>query len=207
MIWGMFRGLGLYYADPAQPLTTARGEIDDLGHDLSDLSVRGVRRPDALPRGCLEDCACSFFSSLRSLNSARQQQAPLRPPLPSTMPLLGPSATTTPSPPLLLLPPHPAISKDYTTTAAAVAAVAAATTTISAGLTRSLARSRAPARPVCLLFARRFVFVCVGQEYFLSEDAGEVLRSVRELKSPAYHYEIVKRGINMSLDARDHEVS
>eukprot|EP00904_Undaria_pinnatifida_P000488 jgi/Undpi1/1043/HiC_scaffold_10.g04506.m1 len=43
------------------------------------------------------------------------------------------------------------------------------------------------------------------EEYFLSEDAGEVLRSVRELKSPAYHYEIVKRGINMSLDARDHE--
>lgn len=44
------------------------------------------------------------------------------------------------------------------------------------------------------------------KEYFLSEDIGEVLRSVKELKSPAYHYEIVKRGINMSLDARDHEV-
>ncbi|CAM9340282.1 unnamed protein product [Ascophyllum nodosum] len=43
------------------------------------------------------------------------------------------------------------------------------------------------------------------EEYFLSEDIGEVLRSVRELESPAYHYEIVKRGINMSLDARDHE--
>ena len=66
----------------------------------------------------------------------------------------------------------------------------------------------------CLL-VRSFVFFCVFflfalflflQEYFLSEDAGEVLRSVRELKSPAYHYEIVKRGINMSLDARDHEV-
>lgn len=44
------------------------------------------------------------------------------------------------------------------------------------------------------------------QEYFLSEDVGEVLRSIKELKSPAYHYEIVKRGINMSLDAKDHEV-
>ncbi|CAM9831660.1 unnamed protein product, partial [Hapterophycus canaliculatus] len=43
------------------------------------------------------------------------------------------------------------------------------------------------------------------EEYFLSEDIAEVLRSVKELKSPAYHYEIVKRGINMSLDAKDHE--
>lgn len=47
---------------------------------------------------------------------------------------------------------------------------------------------------------------CRSQEYFLSEDVGEVLRSVRELESPAYHFEIVKRGINMSIDARDHEV-
>ena len=42
----MFPGLGLYYADPAQPLTTAGGELDDLDSDLSDLdhdlSVRGV---------------------------------------------------------------------------------------------------------------------------------------------------------------------
>ncbi|CAM9868389.1 unnamed protein product, partial [Ectocarpus sp. 12 AP-2014] len=43
------------------------------------------------------------------------------------------------------------------------------------------------------------------EEYFLSEDVSEVLRSVKELKSPAYHYEIVKRGINMSIDAKDHE--
>ncbi|CAM9421474.1 unnamed protein product [Ectocarpus sp. 6 AP-2014] len=43
------------------------------------------------------------------------------------------------------------------------------------------------------------------EEYFLSEDISEVLRSVKELKSPAYHYEIVKRGINMSIDAKDHE--
>lgn len=47
---------------------------------------------------------------------------------------------------------------------------------------------------------------CAKQEYFLSEDVSEVLRSIKELKSPAYHYEIVKRGINMSLDAKDHEV-
>ena len=31
------------YADPAQPLTTAGEEIDDLDNDLSDLSVRGVK--------------------------------------------------------------------------------------------------------------------------------------------------------------------
>lgn len=60
------------------------------------------------------------------------------------------------------------------------------------------------------------IYVCVlmlcippvydRQEYFLSEDVGEVLRSIKELESPAYHYEVVKRAINMSLDARDHEV-
>ena len=42
----MFPGLDLYCTDPAQPLTTAGGEQDDLDHDLSDLydlSVRGVQ--------------------------------------------------------------------------------------------------------------------------------------------------------------------
>ena len=41
----MFRGLDLYYAHPAQPLTTADEELDDLliDHDLSDLFVRGVQ--------------------------------------------------------------------------------------------------------------------------------------------------------------------
>ena len=39
----MFPGLDLYYADPAQPLTTAGEELDDLDHDLSDLSVRRVK--------------------------------------------------------------------------------------------------------------------------------------------------------------------
>ena len=38
----MFPGLDLYCADPAQPLTTAREKLDDLDHDLSDLSVLGV---------------------------------------------------------------------------------------------------------------------------------------------------------------------
>ena len=32
-----------YYAEHAQPLTTAGEELDDLDHDLSDLSVRGVQ--------------------------------------------------------------------------------------------------------------------------------------------------------------------
>ena len=33
MLYHMFTGLDLYYADPAQPLTTACGELDDLDHD------------------------------------------------------------------------------------------------------------------------------------------------------------------------------
>ena len=38
----VFPGLDLYYTDPAQTLTTAVKEPDDLDDDLSDLSVRGV---------------------------------------------------------------------------------------------------------------------------------------------------------------------
>ena len=38
----MFPGLVLYYTDPAQPLTTAREDLDDLAHDLSDLSDLSV---------------------------------------------------------------------------------------------------------------------------------------------------------------------
>ena len=34
----MFPGLDLYDADPGQPFTTAGKELDDLDHDLSDLS-------------------------------------------------------------------------------------------------------------------------------------------------------------------------
>mmetsp|Transcript_4044 Transcript_4044/g.5624 ORF Transcript_4044/g.5624 Transcript_4044/m.5624 type:complete len:396 (+) Transcript_4044:110-1297(+) len=43
------------------------------------------------------------------------------------------------------------------------------------------------------------------EEYFLSEDLDEVERSVVELESPEYNYELVKRAINLSLDKRDHE--
>ena len=38
MVYYRFAGLDLCYADPAQPLTTAGDELDDLDHDLSDLS-------------------------------------------------------------------------------------------------------------------------------------------------------------------------
>ena len=39
MLYHLFPGLDCrYYADPAQPLTTAGQEPDDLDHDLSDLS-------------------------------------------------------------------------------------------------------------------------------------------------------------------------
>ena len=34
----MFPALDMYYADPAQPLTTAGEELDDLDRDLSDPS-------------------------------------------------------------------------------------------------------------------------------------------------------------------------
>ena len=38
MIWHMFSGLDRYCADPVQPLITASEEVDDLDHDLFDLS-------------------------------------------------------------------------------------------------------------------------------------------------------------------------
>ena len=41
MIYYRFAGLDLCYADPAQPLTTADEQLDDLDHDLSDLSEVG----------------------------------------------------------------------------------------------------------------------------------------------------------------------
>ena len=44
MIWDRFRGLDLYHADPAQHLITAGEDPDDLDRDLSDLSVRHVKR-------------------------------------------------------------------------------------------------------------------------------------------------------------------
>ena len=34
----VFPGLDLYHADPAQPVITTGKELDDLDHDLSDLS-------------------------------------------------------------------------------------------------------------------------------------------------------------------------
>ena len=37
-MYNMFLGLGLYYADPVRHVTTAREDLDDLDHDLSDLS-------------------------------------------------------------------------------------------------------------------------------------------------------------------------
>ena len=44
MICYILLGLDLYFVDPVQPLTTAGEELDDLGHDLSDLPVRGGGR-------------------------------------------------------------------------------------------------------------------------------------------------------------------
>ena len=38
-IYNMFPVLDLYYADPAQPLTTAGEELDYLDHDLSVLDM------------------------------------------------------------------------------------------------------------------------------------------------------------------------
>ena len=39
----MSPGLDLYYTDPARHIITAGQYPDDLGHDLSDLSVRPVK--------------------------------------------------------------------------------------------------------------------------------------------------------------------
>ena len=39
----MSPGLDLYHADPAQSLTTAGEGLDDLDHDLSDLSEELLR--------------------------------------------------------------------------------------------------------------------------------------------------------------------
>ena len=50
----MLPGLDLYYADPAQPPTTASEEPDDLDHDLSDLSVRGVKYSASAKQRCQE---------------------------------------------------------------------------------------------------------------------------------------------------------
>ena len=73
-------GLHYAYADPAQPPTTAREELDDLENDLDDdLSVRDVElffahgqvfpfRPrifsHALGRGARREAACTHGSSL-----------------------------------------------------------------------------------------------------------------------------------------------
>ncbi len=38
------------------------------------------------------------------------------------------------------------------------------------------------------------------EEYFVSAQLEEACESIRELDSPIYHYEVVKRAVNMSLD-------
>ena len=40
----MFPGFDLYYADPAQPLTTAGEELHDLDNDLSSVDMEKVLR-------------------------------------------------------------------------------------------------------------------------------------------------------------------
>lgn len=42
-------------------------------------------------------------------------------------------------------------------------------------------------------------------EYFVSGDSDEVLRSIKELESCVFHYEIVKRAITMSMDKQEKE--
>ena len=44
----MFPGFDLYYTDPAQRLRMAGQDLDDLGRDLSDLSVRRVKSSQIL---------------------------------------------------------------------------------------------------------------------------------------------------------------
>lgn len=42
-------------------------------------------------------------------------------------------------------------------------------------------------------------------EFFVSGDTDEVLRSVKELESSVFHYEVVKRAITMSMDKHEKE--
>ena len=51
----MFPGLDLYYADPAQRITTAGEESDDLDHDLSELPVPGVKAWPGKQRAQISD--------------------------------------------------------------------------------------------------------------------------------------------------------
>ena len=45
MLQHVFPGLNVYYADPAQPLTTADEELDYLYHDLSIRAVENGQLP------------------------------------------------------------------------------------------------------------------------------------------------------------------
>ena len=51
----LYRGLDLYYAGAAQPLTTAGEELDGLDHDLSDLSVLHDLDHDIFDLSVLDD--------------------------------------------------------------------------------------------------------------------------------------------------------
>ena len=55
VIEDMFPGLDLYYADPAQRITTAGEESDDLDHDLSELPVPGVKAWPGKQRAQISD--------------------------------------------------------------------------------------------------------------------------------------------------------
>ena len=57
----MFPGSDLYCADPAQPLTTAREELDDPHHDLSDLSEACNRQSKTIAHLTADN---TFFASL-----------------------------------------------------------------------------------------------------------------------------------------------
>lgn len=47
--------------------------------------------------------------------------------------------------------------------------------------------------------------VTTVEEYFVSEDLGEALASIKEFGCPEYHFEVVKRTISLSLDRNERE--
>jgi len=59
--------------------------------------------------------------------------------------------------------------------------------------------------PLLTLSEFKRQIIDVLDEYFLSEDLIEVEERILDLKSPEYHYELVKRAISMSLDKRERE--
>lgn len=52
--------------------------------------------------------------------------------------------------------------------------------------------------------AKKRIIMCLS-EYFVSGEVVEVVRTLKELESPVFHYEVVKRAITLSLEKHEKE--